>query len=53
LKFALREGGKTIAAGVISKILKDDDPNEVKSKVSGEKPKGVVKAVNNKAYNVN
>jgi len=24
LRFALREGGKTIAAGVISKILPDD-----------------------------
>ena len=31
LRFALREGGKTIAAGVVSKLL----PNEESDKVIG------------------
>lgn len=33
LRFALREGGRTIAAGVISKIL-PDDPSETSDKAS-------------------
>jgi len=30
IRFALREGGKTISAGVISKILPDEAPVEFK-----------------------
>ncbi len=43
LRFALREGGKTIAAGVISNVLPDDpedDKKGVDAKKAGKPPAG-------------
>ena len=31
-RFALREGGKTVAAGVITKLL-EDDPDEINKEI--------------------
>lgn len=36
-RFALREGGKTIAAGVVSKILPDDVDDDKKKKAGDKK----------------
>lgn len=38
LRFALREGGRTIAAGVISKVLPDEDENAGKGKPAAAAP---------------